>query len=184
MEDTDKFLLKIARKAIEEFVKNKRIITCDDCPEELKVKKGVFVTIYKGKEKSLRGCIGIPYPEGTLIENVIKAAISSTLDPRFKPLGEDELDDISLEISILSEPKLIKVKNPKEYLEKIEKGKDGLIIEDGINSGIFLPQVWKEIPDKKEFLANLCLKAGMMPDSWLSKNINLYKFEAKIISED
>lgn len=179
------FLLNTARKAIETFVREGKVIPIpENCPEELKRKKGVFVTIYKkiaGKEH-LRGCIGLPYPLKPLIEAVIEAAVSACKDPRFEPLREEELKDIFMEVSVLSKPELIEASGEK-YLEKIKKG-DGLIIKKGILSGLFLPQVWKEIPKKEDFLSNLCLKAGLHPDAWkYDKSIEIYRFDAEILKE-
>lgn len=185
MEDaTRRFVLELARKAVEAFVKTGKVVDCKDYPEELKVEKGVFVTLYKGRDKELRGCIGVPYPKGLLIDNLIEAATSACRDPRFEPLKEEELKDIILEISILSTPQLIKTKKPQEYLKKIEPNKDGLILKRGMNAGLFLPTVWKQIPEKEDFLSNLCMKAGLLPDSWLMDGIELYKFGAEVISEE
>ena len=80
---------------------------------------------------------------------------------------------------------LIEVKNPREYPEKIEVGKDGLIIENGPWKGLLLPQVAVEFKwDAREFLENLCLKAGLTPDCWLDRNARIWKFQAEIFAEE
>lgn len=186
----NKFLLKLAREAIETFVKEKKILHIEKYPEELKERRGVFVTIYKhvpidgvASMKNLRGCIGLPHPEKSLIEGVINAAISSCKDPRFEPLREEELNSISIELSVLSDPKELKIKNRKA-LPKILDSNYGYIIKKGLNSGLFLPQVWKELPKKEEFLSNLCLKAGLDPEAWKhDESLKIYKFEAQILKE-
>lgn len=179
------FLIKTTKRAIENFVKTgKKIPIPKDCPEEYRKKMGVFVTIYKKNPKRLRGCIGFPHPQLPLIEALIEAAINSCKDPRFPPLSEYELEEITIEISVLTEPELIEVKNPKEYLEKVEIGRDGLIIRNGFYSGLLLPQVAVEHKwNAEEFLKHLCLKAGLTIDSWLDSNSRIYRFQAKIIHE-
>jgi uncharacterized protein (TIGR00296 family) len=178
------FVLKTAREAIENYVRNgRRIAIPKNFPKELNEKRGVFVTIYK-KSKELRGCIGLPYPELPLIEGLIEAAIQACKDPRFSPLSKEELKDVFIEVSILSEPEFVKIKNSKEYTEKIELGKHGLIIKNGIFSGLFLPQVPVEQNwSIDEYLENLCYKAGLTSDAWLDSFSKIFKFETKIFSE-
>ena len=178
----EEFVLKLAREAIEAYVKTgKKISIPKDYPKELDEKRGVFVTITKHKE--LRGCIGFPYPQMPLIEGLIDAAVEVCQDPRFPPLSREELRDVRIEVSILTEPKLIKVKSQKDCLNVIEPRKDGLIINKGFYSGLFLPQVWEEIPKREDFLEALCMKAGLLPDEWLDPSAQIYKFNVKILTE-
>jgi hypothetical protein len=181
--ETKRFAIQFARKVMENFVKSKTVLEIPkDCPEELKPKKGVFVTLFKNRE--LRGCIGYPYPTESAIKNLREAAMGVTRDPRFPPLKERELKDLVIEVSVLTEPKLIEVKKPKEYLEKIKPHEDGLIIKKGLSSGLFLPQVWEQLHDKVEFLANLCLKASLSADEWMSAGVSIYKFQVEFVKED
>jgi hypothetical protein len=186
-EETKRFVVEFARKVIEDFVKSGKIINLPEkYPEELNSKKGVFVTLYKkekGKEM-LRGCIGLPYPNKSIIENLREAAVAATLDPRFEKLKPEELKDIVIEVSVLTRPEKIQAKVPKDFLEKIKPFQDGLIIQKNGRSGLFLPQVWKEIPDKQKFLFNLCLKAGLSPYDWMLDGVALYKFNVEKIRED
>ena len=179
-------LVKLARESIEKWVREGKELKIDieKLPPELKEKRGVFVTIHKIKnsKKELRGCIGFPYAIMPLAEAVIKAARETCEDPRFPPLSENELKEIAVEISLLSRPKKIEIDNRAKLPEKLEKNK-GYIIKRGFNSGLFLPQVWKELQDPEEFLANLCFKAGLPPDAWIDKNTEIYEFEAEIIEE-
>lgn len=179
-EDDGNFLLSLARSTIERFVKNEKIEKPENYPEGFDEKRGVFCTITKNKK--LRGCIGLPYPIKPLIDAVTDAAQSVCEDPRFPPLKRDELNKIKVEISILTEPELIAVNKPDEYPDKISKD-DGLILRYGPYEGLFLPQVWEHLPDKKDFLDNLCLKAGLAPGMWLDPRIKIYKFNAQIFSE-
>jgi len=185
-EEDGKFLLKLARKTIEDFLSGKEPKQPDRYPKSLDEKHGVFCTLNKkvGDEYQLRGCIGIPYPVMPLIKAVMSAAVSSTQDPRFPRLERSELNDIKIEISVLTEPELIEVDKPEEYLEKIKIGKDGLIIEYGFNSGLLLPQVATEYDwSVEEFLDNLCLKAGLPPGAWKERGVKIYKFQAQIFKE-
>ncbi len=175
------FILKLAKEAIENFVKTgKKIDIPKDYPKELNEKKGVFVTIYK-KPRQLRGCIGIPYPEMPLIQALIEASVSVCLDPRFEPLKPEELNDIFIEVSVLTSPEPIKT---KDVSKEIEIGKHGLIIRRGLQGGLFLPKVPVEQNwNIEEYLENLCYKAGLTGDAWLDPNSRLFKFEAEIFEE-
>jgi uncharacterized protein (TIGR00296 family) len=96
----------------------------------------------------------------------------------------EELDKVVFEVSVLTPPEPVSVNNPKDYLNKIKVGEDGLIIEHGYRKGLLLPQVpiewgWCE----EEFLCQCCIKAGLPPDSWLTKDTKISKFKAIIFEE-
>jgi len=137
--DEGKFLVTLARKAVEEYLKTRRKTkVLENIPEKLLKPCGVFVTINSlvNGEKELRGCIGYPYPTTPLVEAVVESAISSaTQDPRFYPLSISELDKVIFEVSVLTPPQLISVGKTSEYPTKIKVGKDGLIVERGIFKG-------------------------------------------------
>lgn len=174
-----KFVICFVKTAISEFVtKNTVIEMPKKYPKALNKNHGVFVTLHENGE--LRGCIGICSGARRMIENLRDAAIGVCDDPRFPPLAPGELSDIELEVSVLTSPEPIDAKDSKELLEKINAGKDGLIIECNGNSGLFLPQVWKDVPQKEEFLCHLCLKAGLPRDTW-KNGARIYKFRAEII---
>ncbi|MFQ5888013.1 MAG: TIGR00296 family protein, partial [Candidatus Hydrothermarchaeales archaeon] len=144
MDEKDgELLLKLSRRAISEYLKHGKVIKApEDVKEELKEKRGVFVTLTTYPDKRLRGCIGFPEPIKPLIEAVIEAAISSaTRDPRFHPVSLQELPHITVEVTVLTPPDTIDAKTPEETLEKIEIGRHGLIIEKGMCRGLLLPQV-------------------------------------------
>ncbi|MCP8316694.1 MAG: TIGR00296 family protein [archaeon] len=181
-------LVKIARNAIENYVRDyERIKPSEDLPEKFYERCGVFVTINKLEygEKHLRGCIGYPYPDKPLIEAIIDSGIAAAVeDPRFEPLSLDELNGVLIEVSVLTPPELIVVKSPREYPSKVKIGEDGLIFRWVWGSGLLLPQVPVEYTwDAEEFLSHTCMKAGASPDSWLSPNAKIYKFQAIIFEE-
>lgn len=186
---SSEFLLRLSREAIEAFAKTKKAIPIPEkYPKELKEKRGVFVSLHKKTEgyKELRGCIGFPTAEKPLIEGIIDASVSASRDPRFPSLKEEELKDVFIEISILSEPKLIEVKSSKEYLNKIKIGKDGLIISRSPFAGLLLPQVPLEFDPPwtvEDFLNNLCIKAALPIESWKYPSVRIYKFQAEVIKE-
>jgi uncharacterized protein (TIGR00296 family) len=175
------FLVKIARKAIETYVTENTVIEpLSETLEKLKRPGMAFVTIERySRGRELRGCIGFLQPVSPLVKTVINAAIAAaTEDPRFLPLTKEELDDIVVEVSILSIPKLVK------NVDEIIVGKHGLLIYRGWRSGTLLPQVPIEYCwDRETFLAECCLKAGLDPDCWLDTRTRIYVYEARIFYE-
>jgi uncharacterized protein (TIGR00296 family) len=187
--DEGKFLINLARNTVKEYLENGKTIKAPkETPKKLFEHCGVFVTINRfiNGEKELRGCIGYPYPTSPLVEAVIDSAINAaTEDPRFYPISLDELCKVVFEVSVLTPPEPVIVDNPKEYISKIKVREDGLIVEKGPYKGLLLPQVpvewgWCE----EEFLCQCCVKAGLPPDSWLTKGVKIYKFKAIIFGEE
>jgi uncharacterized protein (TIGR00296 family) len=180
-------LVRAARNAIELYLRspnfNSSII--EKSLSEFNDNAGVFVTIEHYPTMSLRGCIGFPRAVGPIKKTIIDAAIAAaTEDPRFIPLSHVELDDIIIEVSILTEPELIGGK-PSEIKKQIKIGRDGLIIEYGYESGLLLPivaveQKWNE----EEFLNNVCIKAGLSENTWKHGNATLYKFSTQVFREE
>jgi len=188
-----RFLVKIARKAVETYITLfETIKPPEDITDNLKKKRGVFVTLEKIEivndmvSTSLRGCIGFPEPIYPLIEATINAAIAAaTQDPRFPPVLPDELDNIIFEVSVLTVPKKLEYDDPKNLPNMIKVGRDGLIVERGFFRGLLLPQVpviyeW----DEKEFLSQACFKAGLSPNAWLKGDVIIYTFQAQIFAEE
>jgi uncharacterized protein (TIGR00296 family) len=181
-QEDGELLVKLARNSVEvRFGKEK--LKIDD--DKLNEKRGVFVSIYNYPDKSLRGCIGFPKAEFPVKEGVQKAAILSAFeDTRFSPLEREELDKIIFEVSVLTEPELITIKKPEEYLKKIVVGRDGLILQNGPFYGLLLPHVPVEYGwSVEEFLENLAWKAGLSPDWVYDKNTKIWKFQSQIFAE-
>jgi len=183
------FLVKLARKAIIEYLKTgKKLKPPEETPEKLRVKCGVFVTLNKFEKggKNLRGCIGYPEPILPLVEATIDSAINAAVeDPRFPPVRLGEMDRIVVEVSVLTPLQPINVENPKDYPKHVKVGVDGLVVELGWNKGLLLPQVPVEWGwNSEEFLSNCCMKAGLPPDCWLLPKTKIYKFQAIIFEEE
>ena len=179
-----KLLIEIARSVIEEHLRGSETFRLPgNLPDKFRENRGVFVTLEKNGE--LRGCIGYPEPVRPLIDALIDAAISAaTRDPRFPPVEPDELDEIEVEVSVLTPPTPIRVENPSEYPQRIRVGVDGLIVERGWARGLLLPQVATEWGwDAEEFLCNTCMKAGLPPDCFYDPQTRVYRFQAQIFRE-
>ena len=134
----------------------------------------------------LRGCIGLPYPTKPLIDAVVEASESSAFsDPRFPPVRANEIKRLTIEISVLTPPELVKVNDPEEYPQRIKVGRDGLIIGKGWRRGLLLPQVpvewgWNSV----EFLSQCCVKAGLSSSEWRKQDTEVYRFQAILFKED
>jgi uncharacterized protein (TIGR00296 family) len=184
-EKDGEFLIKLAKNAIYKYLKNGEVIaTPEDVKEYLNEKLGVFVTLNKNQQ--LRGCIGYPEPIYSLLDAVIKSAISAAFDdPRFERLSIDEFEKIEVEVTVLTKPEILKVNNSKDYPNEITIGKDGLIIELGYNRGLLLPQVATENNmDAETFLSQTCLKAGLNYQCWLNDEIIIYTFQGQIFKDN
>lgn len=178
-----KKLVKLARKSIE-YTMACRGKYSEEMPKRFSQKQGVFVTIKKFPSKDLRGCIGFPEPVMPLWNAVMDAARSAAFsDPRFEQLKTAELDKITVEISVLSVPEEMKCEKEK-LQENIVIGEDGLIVRNGFNSGLLLPQVAVEWQwNAKTFLEQTCAKAGLERDAWKSSETKIFKFQAQIFQE-
>ncbi len=175
--------LKLARAAIEKYLReNSSLNAPGDLPASFEEKRGVFVTL--NKYGNLRGCIGYPYPVFKLKDAIIDAAISAAVsDPRFPSVTKAEFEDITIELTVLSTPRMLKVK-PKDLPEQIEIGRHGLIVKSGIYQGLLLPQVATEYNwSAEEFLCQTCWKAGLPQDAWLEKDTEVSTFEGQIFRE-
>ena len=183
------FCVKFARDNIIEYLNNRTTlldkININTLSAVFKEYRGVFTTLNTYSPHNLRGCIGIPEPIMPLINALSQSSISAAVeDPRFPPVSLNEINNIVVEVSILTPPKQIIVNNPIEYLDNIVIGRDGLIIEYGLYRGLLLPQVPKEYNwSVEEYLDQICLKAGLPPKTWLDEKVKLYSFEAQIFKE-
>jgi uncharacterized protein (TIGR00296 family) len=176
--------VKLARAAIDRAVMGVKMLELE-LPDVFDRDSGAFVTLKTHPQHQLRGCIGYPEPYYPLKESLVKGAEGATRDPRFPRLREDEVENIVVEVSLLTPPELIKVKSPKDHLKEVVVGRDGLIIEQGMFKGLLLPQVPVEWGwDAETFLGQTCMKAGLYPDAWLDSASKLYRFTAEVFGEE
>ncbi|MBI2119469.1 MAG: AmmeMemoRadiSam system protein A [Elusimicrobia bacterium] len=183
--DEKPILLKFARTVLERAVKDSGLRKEVNWLKELiphfsvsdRTPQSLFVTLKKFKE--LRGCVGTILTELPLLEGLGKCAMQSAFfDPRFSPLTLEELPFIQIEISFLSPLKKI------NKIEEIVPGKHGVYLKNGFNVGLFLPQVWQEIPSLEEFLQELCSsKAGLSKHAWKDPKTELFIFTVDHFSE-
>ena len=143
---------------------------------------GTFVTL-KINER-LRGCIGNLTSDTPLVSGVRRNAINAAFhDPRFAPLDTSELDQIEIEISILSEPQPLKYRDGDDLIKKLRPHIDGVIIRRDTASATFLPQVWEQLPLPQDFLTHLCMKAGLPSDSWQSPTLEVSTYQVQYFEE-
>ncbi|MDY6964922.1 MAG: TIGR00296 family protein [Halobacteriota archaeon] len=175
------YAVKLARNTIDRHIKGTKA-DLEGPPEKFKEERGVFVTLRKKGE--LRGCIGYPFPTSPLHSAIVDSAINAaTRDPRFPPVGADELRDITVEVTVLTPPELIQAK-PAELPKKIEIGRHGLIVNKSFRQGLLLPQVPIEQGwDEEDFLCGTCNKAGLPMDAWLEKDCEVRSFGGQIFEE-
>lgn len=172
-------LLDLARETISFTAKNR-------CSAALKISNpkfsylaAVFVTLWKNDQ--LRGCVGQTHAVYPLNEAITHAAYSAAFeDPRFGPVEEKELEEINIEISILSPLQKI------DHADKIKLGTHGVYIVQGHRAGIFLPEVATQTGwSKEEFLSHLCRdKAGLSPEAWKDPSSQLYIFTVAVFSDE
>lgn len=156
-----------------------------DVPKRFEEKSGAFVTLNNFPAGDLRGCIGFPQPFFPLVKSIEKAAeAAATEDPRFPPMRAEELDRITVEVSILTPPRLIETKKPKDLPNHITIGVDGLSVAQGGYRGLLLPQIAVEEGfDAMDFLSHACMKAGLLADAWLDADTRVYTFQAEVFAE-
>jgi len=133
-----------------------------------------FVTLTRDGE--LRGCIGSLQAHRPLVEDVCRNACAAAFDdPRFAPLGRDELEATCCEVSLLSPAEPMQFEDEADALAQLRPGIDGVILEYGRYRSTFLPQVWEQLPDPRQFMAHLKRKAGLPDDFW-DKDVRLSRY--------
>lgn len=173
-------LLKIAKEVIWNKALGKPLPRFEVRSPRLKEPRGVFVTVKK--RGYLRGCIGYVKPIKPLWEAVVDMAQAAAFeDPRFPPVRPEELEELEVEISVLTPLREVKG-DPEEILKQVKVGVHGLMVErPPYYSGLLLPQVAVEYGwDEETFLKETCLKAGLPPDAWRDPFCKIYVFEAEV----
>jgi AmmeMemoRadiSam system protein A len=184
-EEEGKYLLSVARRTIEERLTGQEGQGQSEAFQSPRFseKRGTFVTLTENG--ALRGCIGHIIPQESVIEGIRENAINAAFrDPRFPPLSKAEWKRVRVEISILTDPTPLDYTDAVDLLNRLRPGIDGLIIKKGFNQATFLPQVWEQLPDKKEFLRHLCLKAGLDRDAWKHDKLEVLVYQVQAFEED
>lgn len=179
-------MVHAARNVIEAHIINKNRSRKAVLPsiKKFDARVGVFVTLEHYPTKTLRGCIGFPRAVAPLSEALVDASIAAAFeDPRFVSVSGHELNDLIVEVSILSEPTLLGCA-PLEMPNKIEIGRDGLMIEYGSRSGLLLPNVaLEEKWTARRLLDEVCIKAGLPVGYWTQPTARLYTFRTQLFRE-
>jgi AmmeMemoRadiSam system protein A len=146
--------------------------------------KGTFVTLTRcGK---LRGCIGSILPVRPLWKDISENAVHAAFhDPRFDPLEESELQDLEVEVSILTTPNLVECDSFQHLSQNIKPFIDGVILQSGFYKATFLPQVWEEAPNIQQFFKHLCIKAGLPGDFFLThfQDLKIYLYQVDCFNQ-
>ena len=144
---------------------------------------GVFVTLkIKGV---LRGCIGSLTSSEPLAENIRHNAINAAFrDPRFPPLSPEELAQVVIEVSVLTPPEPLSYSGADDLLSRLRPGIDGVILRKNNASATFLPQVWKQLPRRQDFLSHLCLKAGLAAQAWREEDLQVELYQVQYFEEE
>ena len=184
MQNNKHYMVEIARDAIREALEKRKIIDKEKLLKEhpeLGEKGAAFVTLEK--RQSLRGCIGSLIAHRTLLDDLIENARSAAFhDPRFPPLTKEEFEDpnLTVEISLLSEPKPLPYTDVADLKSKIKPGRDGVILKLGQYQATYLPQVWEQLPRFEDFFVTLCQKAGL-PANCLEHHPDIFVYHAEKI---
>jgi AmmeMemoRadiSam system protein A len=145
-------------------------------------RRGTFVTLKKSGD--LRGCIGSLTTHQSLSDNVRTNARNAAFrDPRFSPLAREEFDQVQIEVSVLSNPQKLDYTSAQELCDRLQPHVDGLVIRKGSASATFLPQVWKQLERPEDFLAHLCLKAGLKADAWRRADLEVETYRVQYFDE-
>jgi AmmeMemoRadiSam system protein A len=171
-------LLALARDSIRGALAGAPLPVPTRCDPDLEERRGAFVTL-KSRGGRLRGCIGRVESPWPLWETVARMARAAALeDPRFPPLVARELDGVHIELSVLTPPRAL------ADAGEVVPGVHGVMVARGTARGLFLPQVAGEQAwSRDRLLDEVCIKAGLAPDSWRRSGTTLYVFSAEVFAE-
>ncbi len=158
-------------------------VELDTVPERLQQDGASFVTL--NQNGCLRGCIGSLEAYRPLVLDVQQNAVGAALrDPRFPPVRPEEVAELTIEISVLTLPQPLDYDSADDLLDRLRAGVDGVVIECGWQRATFLPQVWDKLPDKEQFLERLCLKAGLAPDAYRGRELDVWTYQVEKLKEE
>ena len=170
--DAGRILIPLARAAIGRELGHDLPAAADAA--WLRAPGATFVTLTA--DGQLRGCIGTLEAHRPLLEDVTANAVAAAFrDPRFQPLGRDEFTAVAIEVSLLSAMEILHSDDEAGALAQLRPEIDGVALQYGHHRSTFLPQVWEQLPDRTEFIAQLKYKAGLPPDFW-SNELKLSRY--------
>ena len=178
-------LVKLARQTIAERLGKKSIKVDPDAMADVAFQdhRGTFVTLTINKQ--LRGCIGNLNSTESILAGIKRNAVNAAFhDPRFSPLKAHELDQVDIEVSILTEPQRLEYGDSKDLLSKLRVHVDGVILSKGPASATFLPQVWEQLPRPEQFLSHLCMKARLPADDWKKSQLDILTYQVQYFEEE
>ncbi len=176
-------LLALARTSIAWRLREGALMACEvaDHPPELRARRAVFVTLIE--QGRLRGCVGTPVAWRTLVEDVVdNAAAAAVEDMRFEPLEAAGLERVAIALSMLSPPTALRAASEEALIAQLVPGRDGLVLSEGARKALFLPQVWRQLPRPRDFLAQLKAKAGLPQHHW-SPSLEFQRFSSTSVAE-
>jgi AmmeMemoRadiSam system protein B/AmmeMemoRadiSam system protein A len=178
------YLLDLARRTVREAAATGKLpeVSADGLAPKFTAPKACFVTLTRRGD--LRGCIGNLEPGGPLYQAIVENARSAALrDSRFEPVTPREVDQLEIEISVLTEPQPLFFSSSADLLRKLQPGVDGVVLQIGRHSATFLPQVWEQLPDKVDFLNHLAEKAGCASTAWRQPGTSVFIYHVECFKE-
>jgi len=188
-EENGKFLVAAARETLRQFLQHNRMMDKPrKYPAELEGSAGVLVELYKSVPgtgaKELKASAAALEVNKSVLDNAISAALASVNDKKYAGLRLMDLPITNIELSVIESMEDITSKDVKDYTRKIQVGTDGLYMEKGIMKGILMPKVPLERKwTVRESLENLCLKSGLLKDSWADPAARIYRFRPQIFKD-
>jgi MEMO1 family protein len=186
--DQGQVLVQLARQTLvaalapEKAAKLKKIDPKTLSADCYQINLSTFVTLTKRGQ--LRGCIGNLTATESVLAGVKQNALNAAFhDPRFGALTAEELNNVEIEVSVLTKPTPLDYDDGEDLLAKLRPNVDGLIIRKGYASATFLPQVWQQLPDPQSFLSHLCQKAGLLADAWRDGDIEVSTYQVQYFHE-
>lgn len=179
-------LIRLARQVIEEYLEIEPTSPVSEeelSDPDLQEHKPLFITLNKNGQ--LRGCIGCLVGTESIVEAIKRHSVNAAFfDQRFPPVSNEEIADLEINISLLTDPQPLEYQDGEDLKNKLRPGIDGVIIRDtAMGAATFLPQVWDQLPNPSLFLNHLCGKAGMPEDSWHTRHPEIQTYQVKYFKE-
>ena len=180
-DEQQRYLLDLAWESIRHGLKHREPIpvNLEGLAQELKSLRATFVTLQR--QGQLRGCIGRLEAARPLVEDIASNAYAAAFqDPRFPALRDNELEGLEIDLSLLTPAEPMSFTSEQDLLDQLQAGVDGVILVEGSRRGTFLPSVWEQLPEPRQFLQHLKLKAGL-PEAYWSNSIKAYRYRTEVV---